>query len=345
MIKLAHYFLLSLLFLPSAANAAPLDFYADALLRYEDDYRLLNSSRRERIRFTGHAGVQGQIGNQWHWNLRASTGLKDRQNVPAVTLKQFTDQSYPDRNVFIDRAYVVHERNKLKIWVGKTSWLVPSATAVFWDSDLAVYGASARYAHSDQWAIFAAALKPLDGQTRTTGTLNYAGVSNQIGFGAYQVTMTPWFVDFHRDTGTEYTNRDVEFDHRSIRLSTIIKKDRWRYAVDLGRALNSFNVTDEFSDQKDMIVGQVSYGDLKRRGHWQAMARYLYIERFGVVKEFAQNSTSRFETSNYQGLELRFRRQMGENWWLGTRFADTRTIAGEKERGRRFRIEAKVSFD
>ena len=330
-------------------SASSINFYGDAALRYEDDYHLRVASRRERIRFTGHLGMEQEFKNGLSWDFRLSTGERDKQNVPTITVRQFTGGSYPDRTVFIDRSYMRYKSDSVDAYLGKIPWVLKRNTAIYWDSDLHPYGLAFSYNLNKSMQFDAAHLVPLDGQTATTGNLTYVSITYLFDLAGLSWAISPWYADFEGDTDTKYTSRDVEFDNRSVRLTATLKKGLFALGVDYGRAINDFDVTDQYKDEKTAWVAQLSYGQLKQKGDFKLMLRQLYIERFGVIEEFAQNSTSRFATSNYKGYEFRARRQMGKNWWFGTRFADTKNIkadpdSGLRETGRRFRIEGKYSF-
>ena len=72
--------------------------------------------------------------------------------------------------------------------------------------------------------------------------------------------------------------------------------------------------------------------------------KYLHVERFAVVTEFAQNASSRFATSNFKGWDLRIRHKLFENLWLGGRLAKTQRLVGQPEQSVRFRLETKYTF-
>ncbi len=327
------------------AFSETLDWYGDALLRYENDHNSLELSRRERIRFTGHFGVRQQRNDSWFWDLRASTGLRDKQNVPAITLKQFTDQPLPDRTVYIDRVYGHYNIADIKLWLGKIPWVLERNTAIYWDPDLHPYGLALRKKINQLLTLDFSYIKPLDGQTATTGDLVYLSATFKYRFDELTLKISPWYASFNGEPGTRFTGRDTALDNRSLRFSATAIFNKYSFGVDYGYALNDFDGVGEFSDDKTAWVVQTVYGGLENPGDWELNVRRLYIERFGVIKEFAQNSTARIETSNYEGYEIRLRRKIADSWWLGTRFADTELITGNKERGRRFRIEAKYYYD
>lgn len=88
----------------------------------------------------------------------------------------------------------------------------------------------------------------------------------------------------------------------------------------------------------------MKHGNLKQVGNYLWHARFLRVERFAVITEFAQNATSPVDTSNTQGIDLRLRRKMGKKWWIGTRFSRLQRLVGLQEEGIRFRIEARYDF-
>ena len=148
-----------------------------------------------------------------------STGLRDKQNVPTITLKQFTDQAYPDRTVYIDRSYAQYQSDALNLYLGKIPWQLKRNTPIFWDSDLHPYGISVVWHYDANTQIDAAVVKPLDGQTRTTGTLSYISLTYVVRRDRFNWSFSPWYAAFSGDKNTRYADRDVEFDNRSARFS------------------------------------------------------------------------------------------------------------------------------
>jgi hypothetical protein len=70
----------------------------------------------------------------------------------------------------------------------------------------------------------------------------------------------------------------------------------------------------------------------------------LYVKRFSVLTEFAQNAPGRFATSNFKRWDLRIRHKLFKNLWVGGRLSNTQRLVGAPEQSVRFRLETKVSF-
>lgn len=164
--------------------------------------------------------------------------------------------------------------------------------------------------------------------------------------GKSKLVLSPWIVDYQGESDAEFARKDTQFDNRFIRFSGKWQYQKFQFGMDWGRSLNSFEQAEliDYKNQKESWAIEAKYGSLKNPGQTLVQLRHLHVERFSVVSEFAQNAVSRFATSNFSGFDLRVRRKMAENWWLGMRLSDTQTLVGKKEKGLRFRIEAKVTF-
>ena len=68
------------------------------LFRYEDE-RFSFRSDRSRLRFIGNLGIV-LSNEQWSFQSRLTTGLRDKQNVPAITLVHFSEQPQPDSDIY-----------------------------------------------------------------------------------------------------------------------------------------------------------------------------------------------------------------------------------------------------
>ena len=99
-----QFLAISLCMVSSLANTSNIEhkWQADILLRYENETDHLKLKDRERMRLIAHAGVKSHWSDQWSTQLRLSTGLKNKQNVPAITVYRFNEQPRPDTNIFFD---------------------------------------------------------------------------------------------------------------------------------------------------------------------------------------------------------------------------------------------------
>jgi hypothetical protein len=68
------------------------DVFASTLLRYENETNQVNLSLRKRIRLIASVGITSELNNRWSFTAEARTGLKNKHNVPAITVYQITDQ-------------------------------------------------------------------------------------------------------------------------------------------------------------------------------------------------------------------------------------------------------------
>lgn len=328
----------------SDGKAAEFTPYGDALLRYENGFDYESLSKRERIRFIGHLGLKTQFSSAWMLDTRLSTGIKNKQNVPAITLVRLNNQSLPPKDIFFDRIYFAYQGQKLSAKVGKIPWSIKRNTDMFWDADLHPFGAHVKYAVDEKSYAEGGVLKPLDGQSETVGILSYLSYTQRIQADDITWTFSPWLVDFKGERGARYATRDTEVDNRSARLAITAKWQSYQLGLDFGHVMNDLAVGQAYEDEKTAWALQLRHGKLKVAGDALTQLKLMHVEQHGVIAEFAQNGTSRFATANFEGVEFIYRRMLTDNWWLGTRYSYTRTLVGPQEKGNRFRIETKYAF-
>ena len=320
------------------------DINGSVLLRYEDDFDHRLFKERERLRLIADLGLNSDWSEHWFSEIRLSTGLKNKQNVPAITIYRFNSQPSPDDDVFLNRYYLGYRSGKFITQAGKVPWQIKHNTDMFWDMNLNPYGITARYDKDNNTRFDGGFIKPLDGKDDTVGTLIYLAARWTFPVGQYTLTLAPWFVDYQGEENAEHATRDTQFDNRSIRLGATLAAGPYKLGLDIGHSLDDFAVLDQFKNEKTAWIAQLKYGNLKKPGNIDASVRWLHVERFGVITEFAQNGTSRTATSNFEGYELRLRYKIQANWWVGARFSDITTLVGIQREGKRFRFETKYSF-
>jgi hypothetical protein len=330
--------------IPNASAANPLDVFGDVVVRYENESQHNNLADRERLRLIARLGLKGEFNDTWAAQVRLSTGLKNRQNVPAITIARFNTQPQPDSDVYIERAFITGNFSKTQLFLGKIPWQTQQVTDVFWDRNLNPIGAQVNYQFNAQHQLQLALLKPLDGNSDLIGLMHIIQWNMRYDFNNVTVAISPWFVDYQGQSGAVYASKDTDLDNRSIRLSASVHYKGYKLGVDVGQSLSNFSQFEQYSSQKTSVAMQLSKGKLAQEGDYAWHLRYLRVERFGVIDEFAQNATARFATSNLQGLDFRLRRQMSHNWWLGGRISDIKTIVGDSEQGVRIRIEGQYKF-
>lgn len=315
------------------------------LLRYENDNAQTRFGERKRIRAIGRVAYTHDIDDFWHSEVSVRTGLKNHQNVPAVTLFRISDQPQPDTDVYIDRFYLTRKTAVSSLFIGKLPWQFKHASDTFWDRDLNPIGVHTNVKLSPHRALAVAHLKPLDGASRTVGTLNVVQYQHQFTWGNWRAELNPWLVFYEGESDARFALNDTQFDHRSARLSAIATINNWTFGADIGHTFSDVPepTLASFEDDKDAFTLLIQSGDLKHVGHVQFQARYLYVERFGVISEFAQNATSRFATSNFKGVDFRVRKKLSQHWWLGARISRVETITGDEQKGTRFRLEAQFN--
>ena len=87
------------------------------MLRFENETFAVRN-RRQRLRFIGRVGLTAKYA-EFTFVSRLSTGLKNRQNVPAITVIKFNSQPQPDSDIFVERLFMQYRTKPLTITVGK----------------------------------------------------------------------------------------------------------------------------------------------------------------------------------------------------------------------------------
>lgn len=316
------------------------------LIRYENETGQINLTPRKRVRLIASLGLSQQINENWTVIAQARTGSRNKQNVPAVTVYQISEHPKGQKDVYISRLYSKATFNNLDIYLGKIPWKTTQITDLFWDRDLNPIGVHLDYTTASGSKLSIASFKPLDGASNTIGHMSIVQYQTQFSTKLGLVTLTPWLVDYNGQSNATFATKDTELDNQFLRLSAAIKKGSWQLGMDLGRSVNNLSneVSPEFAQQKTSYTFELKEGSLKNTGDYLTQFKYLYVERFAVVTEFAQNASSRFATSNFKGWDLRVRRKMASSWWLGVRLSDTKRLVGDKEESTRFRVETKYMF-
>lgn len=334
------------LYLVLAQSAYAADLSINLLLRYENETNQLNLSPRKRVRAIGTIGVSQAVNKNWSVSGQLSTGLKNKQNVPAITLHQFTDQPEGDKDVFLSRLYTQAKFNQLELYIGKIPWKTAQTTDLFWDRHLNPIGLHLNYTLDSGDNIKLASFKPLDGATSTVGHMTILQYQKRISTDLGLLTIAPWLVDYQGQAGAEYAKKDTAHDNQFVRFSGTIKRGPWQFGADIGWSLQDVpnEYAAEFANQRLSYAFELKHGKLKNVGDQVTQLRYMYVERFSVITEFAQNAISRFATSNFKGWDLRMRYRVSKNCWIGGRLSQTQKLLGAPEQGVRFRLETKYSF-
>lgn len=321
-------------------------FDGGILLRYENEFDHLIMADRERLRAIAALGLTSQLSEHWSVYGQVRTGLRNKQNVPAITLHQFSEQDAGDKDIYISNLYAKATFDKSTWYVGKIPWKTDQVTDLFWDRDLNPLGVHLDYQLNEQNKIKFTSFMPLDGEGSTVGHMSILQFTHNMNTDLGQLTLSPWFVDYHGASGAKYAIRDTEYDNQFIRFSGALKQGKWQVGTDIGLSLNS-NLEDldpEFADERLSYAVELKYGSLKTVGNYLTQLKYIHVERFSVVTEFAQNASSRFATSNFEGWDLRIRHKLTNKLWVGGRLSQTERLIGTPERSVRFRLETKYTF-
>ncbi|WP_289028493.1 hypothetical protein [uncultured Paraglaciecola sp.] len=339
------YLLIALSFLCVQSTQA-IELSTNVLLRYENETGQTNLAPRRRLRMIASVGANYRLNNNVIFMSQVRTGLKNNQNVPAITLHQITNNPSGDKDIYVSRAFTKFTFDKVSVIAGKIPWKSKQVTDLFWDRHLNPIGVHFDYDFAENQRLTFATFKPLDGASSTVGHMSLIQYSKQLSTHLGKITLSPWLVDYKGEAGASYATKDTQFNNQFIRFSGAMTFNDFQIGADLGwstkRVPNS--VYEQFSKQRFSYVFKFSKGALQHVGSYLTELKYLHVERFSVVTEFAQNASSRFTTSNYKGWDLRIRHRLTNNLWIGSRLSKTKRLVGSPEQSVRFRIETKLSF-
>lgn len=330
--------------LPTQINAQPLTFFGHALVRYENEGQFSSKPDRERMRLIARVGSKYRLSENVSLAARLSTGLKNQQNVPAHTIARFTTQKQPNNDVYVDQLFFTYQTDRWEAVLGRSAWRFHANTDIFWDRDLNPMTVFTSYSPSESHRLSGAFIKPLDGANATVGDLFITQYEYLFSIGSYDFRLAPWWVRFDGDTAT-FATRDTYLEHQSLRLAATMQYENWKLGIDVGHAIDlDASIPVDLRDQDTSLAMQVTHGKLKVPGDIQWHIRYMHIERFGVITEFAQNAIAARLTSNFAGWDARMRYRVSNTLWLGTRLSRVESLIGPSDSSLRFRLEARWSF-
>ncbi len=348
LIKIRAYLAISCLILLSFAassEASSHQLNTNILLRYENDNGDEHLEDRERVRLIAKVGLTSNWSDAWQSTFRVSTGLKNKQNVPAVTLFNFTDHATPDRDVYIDQFFLSYSNTSVNLLFGKLPWKSKQVTDTFWDRDLHPYGVSVDMRLSSDSAFFAGYYFPLDGVSNTVGQLSIMQYQRKWRFDNAEIEISPWWADFNSGEA-RFATRDTNIDNTFVYISSSISYKKWSVGADIGKSIVSQRQFEDslFVNQKLSYVFEIRYGSLQNINSTLLQLRLFSTEKYATVTEVAQNAVSRFSTNNHKGWDVRMRRMVTDDMWLGVRYSESKTLVGPDKSGRRLRIELNMQL-
>lgn len=330
----------------SPVNAAPeITPFGSSLLRYENETQFVNKPDRERIRVILNAGVKLKFNDNCTLVGRVSTGVKNKQNIPTLTIKRLTTQPQPDSDVYFDQVYLKYKNKDWQFALNRVPWKFAANTDTFWDRHLNPYTVFSQYNVSENQSISAAYIKLLDGSNQSVGNMFVGQYQLRGKVGETSWEFAPWIVDYSEQNQAQFAVRDTQFDHRSVRVAIAAKYGLWKLDIDYGYAFDIDQAIEQSgldSNQNTSGVFQLNYGNLKSEGYWQWHIRYMHVERISVITEFAQNAIAAALTSNFKGWDSRLRYSVSPSIWVGTRLSKVSSFVGDFKNSHRFRIEARL---
>lgn len=351
-----------------------IEFLGDFRFRVEHDWNSLQSDGtfredRSRLRYRGRFGVLYRGIDRIRVGARLRTGDPKKQQDPQLTLGDNLAE-FNTLPIGLEWLFAAYQSPAFSVWAGKNTFPFQKQNELFWSDNVYPEGIYAAFNPSfengfvDYLEIQAGHFIVRSGQ-RTFGSDNYfqgyqmaAHMNDRallVYASFYRFNELPDIPDGNETFTLDYSILNFGSNFKIIRSPLLVLGlDYYRNLEDLGR-INA--VPDTLRDQKSGIVGQLSLGDLQKKGNWKAQLIYAYLERFAAVDFLAQNDWARWSygsqgspdgrLTNLKGFELMLGYALRENIDLQFRAYSVKQLIPygmEKETGDRVRLDINISF-
>lgn len=341
--------------LPLAAEIAipelpALAVFGDTTLRYEREYdEATGRPDRTRVRITQHLGLVYTAESDWEARVRARTGEHSNQHTPTVTIWAPDDNPYGQRGVYLDVYQLAGSRGRFAWTAGRQEFPFWANTDYFWDTDVTPLGVSAQLGGGEKdprWQLNLGSYTTPDGLRGFQGYLFSAQVQHRRPWARGTLRAAQALHLFPAETGARFlkeafTDRDYLISVTSLRWET--RWQDWPVALGADALVNILEADVPQASERWGLGLVASLGENRKPGDWRFVYAYAHIERFAVHPEFAQDTISRFDTSNLRGHDLRAIYSLATELTIMARLSLTEAIIGPAE-GFRFRIDIDYAF-
>jgi hypothetical protein len=369
------FILLTPLFLFSQNdNSKKLTFSGDFRFRAEQDWNSLKSdgsyrNDRTRLRYRARFGIGYQYSDWISIGMRLRTGNPKKQQDPQLTVGDGYNE-FGTLPISFEKIYAAFHHKWFSGWVGKNTFPFEKQHELFWSDNVFPEGISL----SGKFAFKNNFMQSLNINTghfilKTNGTsLDSDGylqgfqiitshLDNKIKF-------LPSFYNFKNIPNIPDGNETFTMNYAILHLGTMLeinKKSKISAGFDFYQNIENYNnvtnIPQEFKNQKNGFVTNISFGTLAKKGDWKFKLTHTYLEKYAAVDFFAQNDWARWDYSsqgspdgrltNFKGFEIMAGYSLGKKMNLKIRcfkVGQIKTLSAVKENGNRVRIDFNIGF-
>ncbi len=307
-----------------------LKFSTDFRFRIEQDWNSKKSDGslrkdRTRLRYRFRFGAEYQ--KKWYTaGFRIRTGDPKKQQDPQLTLGDAFSE-FGTLPIGFEKIYFQGQKNDWTFWLGKNTFPFYKTNELFWSDNVFTEGVFLKKSLN----VNSNLLNHLQVNAghfilRTQGTsfdedAFFQGAQIDLMLFNKRVRMYPaWYrlinIPNIPDGGGTYTI-NYSIIHCGLTYEIIPDKNfKWTfdYYYNMEDYGNNIDIELLYQDQKAGYVTGLSYGDLKKAGHFRYSVTYAYLQQFSILDYMSQNDWARWDYSaynspdgrltNYQGVEL-----------------------------------------
>lgn len=277
-----------------------LKFSGDFRLRYEyldKDDSMTRGRARLRLRLNAFTKINGN----WDLGFSLATG----SNEDPTSTNQSMDDSFTQKNVWLDRAFATYKKGNFMFSGGKIKNPFVK-TNILWDSDINLEGAAEKWKFSKNAYITLGQFTIDESKDHADAFLLSAqgGVKfGKVGINAAYYTFQN-YVDYSPKTGGNIFENNTEYKIADLLVNFYINKNFsiWAdYIVNTGA-----NKTDTTGEKEDTAYG---VGFKYKYNKWSFSGMYKNIEANAVVGAFADAT---FGFADRKGFQAKLAKKLGK---------------------------------
>ncbi|CAH8296181.1 putative porin [Mariniflexile fucanivorans] len=377
--KRAIFILLFLMFVLTSFSQANLEesklsFYGDFRFRVEQDWNSKKSDGtyrddRTRLRYRGRLGLNYFVNQNTSMGVRIRTGDPKKQQDPQLTLgdanKEFGTLPIGFEKIFFQTSY-----KGFFTWIGKNTFPFNKNNELFWSDNVYPEGVFLKKSITTEsnfifpldisggHFIISSSGKSFNKDSYMDGFQLSSSLFND------RLKLFPSFYVFKNIPDIPDGGDTFIFDYNILHLGSKLKLQESpliNFEFDFYSNLKNYKdvtgIPANLANEKNGLVGGISYGHLDKKGDWAFKATYSYLERYAAVDFFAQNDWARWDYSsfdspdgrltNFKGMELVSEYMMNRNMNLKLKYYLVEQIVAYgafKETGSRIRLDFDFKF-
>ena len=355
-------------------NSKKLSFSGDFRFRVEQDWNSLKSdgsyrNDRTRLRYRARFGIAYKYSEWISIGMRLRTGNPKKQQDPQLTVGDGYNE-FGALPISFEKIYAAFNHKWFSGWVGKNTFPFEKQHELFWSDNVFPEGISL----SGNFALknnFIQSLKIKTGHfiMKTNGT-SLASDGYLQGFQIItshldnKIKFLPSFYNFKNIPNIPDGNETFTMNYSIIHMGTMVEiseKSKISAGFDFYQNIENYNkvtnISQEFKNQKNGFVTNISFGKLAKKGDWKFKLTHTYLEKYAAVDFFTQNDWARWDYSsqgspdgrltNFKGFEIMAGYSLGKKMNLKIRcfkVDQIKTLSAVKENGNRIRIDFNIGF-